>query len=107
MIGRYRTKYATKEGSDEPSNGVGYRFIGRELVEKILAQEGCVGIRSYFAETEDGKRDLVMVGANQEENDIVQIIADRQGGRPPDKPVDGRGGLSPLARCIRAGESSG
>ena len=82
MIGRYRTKYATKEGSDEPSNTI-WSFSGREIIEKILDQEGCVGIRFYFAER-DGYQDLVMIGADKDENDLVKgVIADRIRSCPP------------------------
>ena len=82
MISRYRTKYATKEGSDEPSNTI-WAFSGREIIEKILAQEGCVGIRFYFAER-DGYQDIVMVGVDKDENDQVKgVIADRVRHCPP------------------------
>ena len=82
MIGRYRTKYATKEGSSEPSNRI-YCVTGREIVEKILAQEGCVGIRMYFTEADDGMLDIVMTGVDKDENDITKVIADRMHVGPP------------------------
>ena len=83
MIGRYRTKYATKEGSDEPSDTI-WVFSGREIIQQILDQEGCVGIRFYFGERE-GHKDIVMIGVDKDENDLVKgVIADRSSACPPD-----------------------
>ncbi len=84
MIGRYRKKYATKEGSSEPSNRI-FCFMGRENIEKLLAQEDCVGIRTYFAEAEDGMIDIVLVGADRKGNDITTLTVDRGGGSPPER----------------------
>ena len=82
MIGRYRTKYATKAGSSEPSNRI-YCVTGREIVEKILAQEGCVGIRTYFTEADDGMLDIVMTGVDKDQNDLTNVIANHSVGKPP------------------------
>lgn len=46
-------------------------YFGREAIEKILAQEGCVGIRYYYAEKDDGTPTLVLVGVDKEGNDLV------------------------------------
>lgn len=45
-------------------------FYGKDKLNDILAQEGCVGIRMYFAENEDGEKTLVLVGAESNENDM-------------------------------------
>lgn len=82
MITRYRTHYATRAGSSEPSNRI-FCVTGREMVEKILAQEGCVGIRLYFTEADDGMLDIVMTGVDKEENDLTKVIADRMQHGPP------------------------
>ena len=42
----------------------------RVAFERILAQEGCCGIRSYYAQKEDGTITLVMVGVDQVGNDM-------------------------------------
>jgi len=64
ITGNFRKK-ATSGGAV-----VGH-FFGAETVKKILAQEGCVGIRIYYAAKDDGSPTLVMVGADADENDLV------------------------------------
>ena len=82
MMSRYRTKYATKEGSSEPSNRI-FCVVGREIVEKILNQEGCVGVRMYFTEADDNMLDIVLTGVDANENDLTKVIADRMHHGPP------------------------
>ncbi len=53
-------------------------FFGKDIVQRILNQDKCVGIRLYYAIDDDGKKQLIMVGANGDENDLCDgIIADR------------------------------
>ena len=73
-------------------------YIGRNILERILAQPGCEGIRFYNAINEMGRTTLVYVGVDANENIIKQyvgvnsygelvsqdgIIADRSVGAPP------------------------
>lgn len=45
-------------------------FFGRKIIEKILAQEGCMGLRVYYAfDHKTGQRHLLMVGAEANQND--------------------------------------
>jgi hypothetical protein len=54
------------------------QFMGKDLLEQILAQRDCMGIRVYYGEEDDGTPRLVFVGANDQENDQVNgTIADR------------------------------
>jgi hypothetical protein len=46
-------------------------YFGRTAIERILDQEGCVGIRYYYALSADGAKTLVLVGVNADENDLV------------------------------------
>ncbi len=56
-------------------------YFGRNIFESILSQDGCVGIRSYFAAFDDGSQTLVHVGTDENGNDMLRgIIAD--GGWP-------------------------
>ena len=83
MISRYRTKYAIKEDSGKPSDTL-WVFSGREAIQQILDQEGCVGIRFYFSENQEGHKDLVMIGVDKDENDMVKgKVADRTVACPP------------------------
>lgn len=66
--------YRNKEGKDAIKAG----FFGKEALQKILDQEGCVGIRIYYGQEDSGSSQIVLVGANHEENDLDDgIILDR------------------------------
>ena len=54
-----------------PNETAGY-LIGKEIIEKILAQPGCVGIRFYSALNEMGEKTLVYVGVGENREDIVE-----------------------------------
>lgn len=59
-------------------------FFGMNIIKEILAQEGCVGIRVYYALDENGKKQLIIVGADANENDIYKgVIAERSIWCPP------------------------
>lgn len=45
-------------------------FFGKEIVQKILDQDGCMGVRIYHANDEQGKKHVIIVGADQHGNDI-------------------------------------
>jgi hypothetical protein len=69
-------------------------FIGREIIEQILAQPGCVGIKTYYAINHLEQQQLVMAGSDAQGNTILEykqvnasgqlekhkgIVADRNG----------------------------
>ena len=59
-------------------NAVKAHFFGKNKLQDILNQEGCVGIRAYYAIDDDGKKQLVLVGANSSEQDLVDgVILDK------------------------------
>ena len=47
------------------------QFFGKNIINSILAQPGCVGIRIYYAKDATGKKILIMVGADANENDML------------------------------------
>lgn len=49
-------------------------FFGRKIFERILSQDGCVGIRSYFASYDDGSPTMVHVGVDDTGNDMIYGI---------------------------------
>jgi hypothetical protein len=55
-------------------NAVKGVFFGRNHIEAILAQSDCKGLRMYFAENEDGSPTLVVVGADSNQNDQLNLI---------------------------------
>jgi hypothetical protein len=62
-------------------------FMGKDILNAILAQEGCMGIRVYLGKTAAGSPDLelVFVGADANENDMIVggIVADNGDKCPP------------------------
>lgn len=68
-------------------------FFGKNIINDIIAQEGCMGIRIYYALDAERKKQLIIVGADANENDIYEgIIAERSSACPPFCTSD----LSPL-----------
>lgn len=51
---------------------VQWYMVGREIIEKILAQPGCVGLRFYNAYNEVGQKTLVYVGVDQNGKGILE-----------------------------------
>jgi hypothetical protein len=52
-----------------------YYVIGRDIIDEILAQPGCVGMRFYNAYNEMGEKTLVYVGLNEEGKAIVEYTS--------------------------------
>lgn len=62
MIKDYYDKY----------NEGGCHFVGREIVEKILNQPGCIGIKIFKALNEKDEKTYVFVGVGQDEELILE-----------------------------------
>jgi hypothetical protein len=59
-------------------------FQGKEKLLELLNQEGCVGIRFYYAINDEGQKVLVLVGADSDENDMENgLIIDKGDLCPP------------------------
>ena len=53
-------------------------YFGRAIIENILAQTDCVGIRIYYALNDDGEQRLIISGVKADENDIFNgVIAEK------------------------------
>lgn len=64
--------------------GVKAHFIGKEAILKVLEQENCVGVRIYYAENDEGKPELIIVGVNGNGKDLVEgLILERTWPCPP------------------------
>jgi len=48
--------------------------VGRNIIDSILAQPGCVGLRFYNAINEIGQTTLVYAGVDAQGNDIEKIV---------------------------------
>lgn len=56
----------------------------RAIIDEMLAQPGCAGIRVYYGRHDDGAMALVLVGVDDDGNDLADgVIADRHIGCPP------------------------
>jgi hypothetical protein len=54
--------------------------MGRNILEQILAQPGCAGIRFYNGINEKGQKTLVYVGMDTEGRDIVKKVVVEEDG---------------------------
>jgi hypothetical protein len=57
-----------------PSDVTSY-YVGRNILEQVMAQPGCVGIRFYNAYNEAGEKTLVYVGVTAEGTDMLNVTA--------------------------------
>lgn len=55
-----------------PDDVIG-QFLGREIIEKLLAQPNVVGLRTFYALNELGIRRLVFVGVDKNGKNILEI----------------------------------
>jgi hypothetical protein len=49
--------------------------IGRTIIDQILAQPGCVGLRIFEAINEEGKKTLVYVGIDSKGNNLLEFAS--------------------------------
>jgi len=54
--------------------------MGKNILEQILAQPGCAGIRFYNGINEKGQKTLVYVGMDASGNDIVKRVVVEENG---------------------------
>ncbi|NHZ85277.1 MAG: hypothetical protein GWP19_05285 [Planctomycetia bacterium] len=77
-------KFTENYRKSEKAEAIKAEFIGKELVNEILSQEKCVGLRLYFGKNEKGNLNIVVVGANKDGNDLYNgVIADKLPPCPP------------------------
>jgi hypothetical protein len=62
-----------------PQEEIG-NYIGRDILEKILNQPDCMGIRFYNAINEKGKKTLVYVGVNSNDKLISEYVVVNKAG---------------------------
>ncbi len=60
-----------KDFQDAHPEDVTANYIGRNILENILSQPGCAGIRFYNAINETGRKTLVYVGVDTDEKLIT------------------------------------
>jgi hypothetical protein len=45
-------------------------FFGSDIINQVLAQAGCVGMRIYYATNDEGVKQLLLVGAREDGSNI-------------------------------------
>jgi len=53
------------------SDAVIAQYFGKELVDKILAQPGCVGVRLYYGKNANGKSGVIILGVDKYGKDMI------------------------------------
>ena len=61
----------TKRYREENPGEVKAQFFGCDILNQLLNEPGCKGIRVYYGIDDDGKKQLILVGANAEQNNIL------------------------------------
>ena len=56
------------------SDAVIAQYFGKDLVDKILAQPGCVRVRMYYGKHANGKPGVLILGVNKYGKDMVSGI---------------------------------
>src|SRR4029077_16342201 len=73
------TKMVKNFHDARPEDQLSYN-IGKNIIEKIFAQPGCVGIRIFNAIDENGRQTLVYVGIDAKGNNIIEYpVVDSNG----------------------------
>jgi hypothetical protein len=49
------------------------QYFGKDKVDKILAQPGCVGVRMYYGKNTNGKSGIILTGVDAKRNDILPV----------------------------------
>jgi hypothetical protein len=56
-------------------------YIGKDIVNQVLSQPGCVGIRFFDALNETGEKTLVYVGVDAKGKSIIEITTINDNGK--------------------------
>ena len=73
LKGNIKTNLSAAATSASVRKGIGTRggAFSRRIFDKILAQPGCIGIRYYYAQKDDGTPTIVVLGVNAAGADIA------------------------------------
>jgi hypothetical protein len=64
-------------------------LFSRNVLDKILAQPGCAGLRIYHGRNDKGQHTVVLVGAAADGSNLTDVIAEQGVPCPPVCPVAG------------------
>lgn len=68
------SRYTRNFREGKAANAIKGGYLGRNIFEKILSQDRCVGIRFYFAIDDTSSPTLVLTGVRANGNDIVDGV---------------------------------
>ena len=77
-IGYEKGAKMIKNNFDDNPDDILAHFVGRDIIEAMLAQPRVTGIRMYHAQNELGLRQLVLVGADDNGKKRVRIRNSRR-----------------------------
>jgi hypothetical protein len=63
---RWTANYRGENAGDTEAH-----FFGNEIIKQILAEEGAVGIRMYYALDDNGRKQILLVGTNAKGEDLL------------------------------------
>ena len=70
-----------KDYQDANTTAFDFFVIGKNIINEILSQPGCIGMRIYNALDETGKQTLVYVGVDNKGQSIVEYSAVNNDGK--------------------------
>jgi len=74
----------TKNYRDANPGAIKGHFFGKDAITAILSQTNCVGARFYYALDDDGKKQLIVVGTQANQDDLFNgLLAERSIDCPP------------------------
>jgi hypothetical protein len=58
-------------------NAIKGHFFGKNAINSLLNQTGCMGIRMYYGNNvTTGEKELILVGVSADGNDMTQMVMD-------------------------------
>jgi hypothetical protein len=67
--------WATNYRLKNPNTTRGH-FFGNEIINQILNEEGCIGIRMYYGIDEKGNKQLMLVGVDSNGEDLLPSLGE-------------------------------
>jgi hypothetical protein len=75
----------TKEYRRLNPNATIAHFFGKQRINALLNQTGCMGIRMYYGvNVVSGEKELILVGVKSDGNDMTQMVMDMSHRCPKD-----------------------
>lgn len=83
-ISKNDAQISTTKYRDQFPNTIIAQYMGKDLINAILAQTECVGIRVYKGLNDNDEERFIFVGVDANENDLVDgVLIDESFPSPP------------------------